>query len=728
MSPIPIASGADEPSPPFAGGGRRRARLGIMALVLLLAATASLVLVNIIGARVSHRFDLTAAGEHQLSPRTRELLRALAGSYEFVLAGPLRDSASIPPSARERVDDVLERLVRESAGRLRATRIDTGSVHGAEEYDALLKRLRERDGPRLALQRTAVESAAKGVEELAGSLDLLSRGLIALRDAMTGDTPAGQTNRQYVDQRAGECGNSAQSLRDLGDRSRAAMAATSGVSPDWERIAGAIRGPLTDLRTGLADIAGNIEKLAGDAALAEGARDRARGLASGAARLRDQAALLGDALDRLPRLDTTRVSRVLEKTGAMLLIGPSEGPGAGLTAVPLEQLFPTAGSLGSAEARRNAEELLTTALGSLARPIKPIVVVVHGQSRGFFQRPETRWLDSMEQRLGLRGIDVAIWEAAVDAEPPTLTRLDPKGERPVVYLVINTQSYAASAPGAESGAERVKKLGAVVKKLIDEGRPVLLNLYPSTLPTYGEKDPMTEPLRALGLECDTGRVLLREGIAEGRRRVESTIRVRAEAGTPGPAAQVMAAIRGLPVKLDWPVAIRAVSTGATKVASLLSTSEPGVWNESQWLGYIQVPISQQGNVPDPPKNDSTRDDGKGPWTVAAAVERERPGGAGVQRAMVVGGNTWFFGPTLDEGMLVDGRIVASNPGNAELVEASVYWLAGQDEMIATSATARAVPLVRSLDAGTLAMLRGGAVIGMPALVLLAGVLWRWWKG
>jgi hypothetical protein len=49
-------------------------------------------------------------------------------------------------------------------------------------------------------------------------------------------------------------------------------------------------------------------------------------------------------------------------------------------------------------------------------------------------------------------------------------------------------------------------------------------------------------------------------------------------------------------------------------------------------------------------------------------------------------------------------------------------------MIAPRATARSIPLVRSLSAGAITMIRAGATIGLPALVLLVGLMWRWWKG
>jgi hypothetical protein len=692
-----------------------------------LAATASLVLANVIGARSSHRFDLTATGEHVLSPRTRDLLASLPAPYEFVLAGSLKDATTANAATRESVDDVLDLLARGSKGRVRLTRIDTSSPQGTSEYAALIERLRQRDAAKIEQTRSAVDTSLVGGDELASSLDLLSRGLLELRDAMPSATPAAETNRKYVDLRVGDCANNAKGLRDLIARSRSStMNPGDALAGGVEQAASSLRAPFNDLKAGLSDISTNLSALSGDQALPEMARSRARSLSGATTKMRDRAAVIADSLERLPRLDSSRVSRTLERGSAMLLIGPSDGPGSGLTAIPMDELFLSGNA--AADARRNAEDLLTTALASLARPIKPIVVLVHGQSRGFFERRDNRpdWLASMQQRLGLRGIDIAIWEAAIDADPPSLTRLDPKGERPVVFIVVNTQSYAASAPGAESGADRVKRLAAAVNRIVSDGRPLLLNLFPSTLPTYGEKDPMVECLPLFGLVADTARVLLAERFEEGRRRVDSSLSVRAESDRSDSIA-ITKAIRGLPTKLEWAVAMKERATPPARVWPLLVERDGNVWNESQWLGFIQVPVDQRAGMPDQPRNDSSRDEGAGPWIVAAAAERALPAG-GSQRLVAVSSNSWFFTPALDEASMIDGRIVPTNPGNPELLESSIYWLAGQDDMIAASPSARSVPLVQSITPATLAMVRGAIVIGMPALVLLVGVLWRWWKG
>lgn len=62
----------------------------------------------------------------------------------------------------------------------------------------------------------------------------------------------------------------------------------------------------------------------------------------------------------------------------------------------------------------------------------------------------------------------------------------------------------------------------------------------------------------------------------------------------------------------------------------------------------------------------------------------------------MGANTWFVDDGA-EAVRVDGRIVDATPGNLEL-EASVYWLVHEDELIAAS-PARAVALVKNVSRG-----------------------------
>lgn len=718
-------------APPSHSAAGRRARFGAMTAILLLAATASLVLLNFLGTRLSARLDVTSTREHQLSPRTVSLLSGLEPGYEIIIAAPLRDPRIIDPRALQRVADVLDKLrrTRTPAGAqpILATTIDTGSPSGIAAYDDLLNRLADRDSTKVQAQVQSLSAAFAATEALAADLERLSPSLQAVREAIPESSPGGPTNRSYFEQRAAEARLNARALRDLAARSTQILSTPlqSLPIPDTAAAAEPLLQPVTDVENGLADIAENLTKFAAAPNMPPAAADLARPLASQVSAVRDRAAIIRDSLERLERLDLLRIARALESGSAALVLGPT-----GLTAVSLDDLFPPAALIDAsggtqADLGRNAEELLGTAIASLAQPIKPIVVVIHGQPvRGFTRSPD---FATLLDRLALRGIDVAEWAASVDTEPPPLTKLDPAGNRPVVCVALDTDS-ASNPPNAkgQTGPERVAKLGKALATVIDSGEPLLLSLTPSTLPAYGEPDPVAAILAPFGIAADTARPLLRERFTPEGRQVDASQSVRpAEGDHP-----ISGAITGLPTRLEWPIPLRraADAPAGTTFAPLYRVDDKSVWAESQWLTYWQVPMSAHAQVPAKPAPDSERDDRSGSFIVAAAAERPIPGMSVPQRLVVVGANTWFMDRIAQERALVDGRPAFTSPGNAELFESAIYWLAGQDTMIAQSPTARAVPLIRPLGDGSLRALKWLAIAGLPALVLGTGVAWRLLRG
>ena len=126
--------------------------------------------------------------------------------------------------------------------------------------------------------------------------------------------------------------------------------------------------------------------------------------------------------------------------------------------------------------------------------------------------------------------------------------------------------------------------------------------------------------------------------------------------------------------------------------------------------------------------DPQRDSTVGPWIVAAAAERGAPETGRTQRLVVVGAHGWFFDPVTQESQVVGGRRVRLNPGNIELFDASVHWLAGLDELIAPSPEAREVSRIRPIDPGALTALRWAVVLAPPMVVLLLGAALRLLRG
>lgn len=711
---------------------RRRAKFGALTILLLAAVTVSVVIVNMLGSRFAMRVDVTATGEHQLAPRTLRLLSRIdantnEGEYEIVLAGDLR---GLDGRAVDRVRDVLDQLDRAS-DRLRVTVIDTGSSSGLNAFDGLLQRLAERDAEAISGQKETLTKAADQLESLAAGVESAAQTLAAIEQALPPSLASAQANRQYFQNAAAVMRIHAKNARDAVSSARATLAGTMGSAPvpDTEKARDTLRPPLREISREMGVLATDLRTLADARALGSEGDAAAARLSLQAKQHRDAAAILGESLDRMERSDLVRVARVLEATEAAIVVGPA---GRGLTAVSFPTLFPASAVIDASggaqtDLRRTAEELFATSLGSLSDPARPILVVMHGEpGKGLDQ---SKQFENLFSRLGLRGIDVLEWATAEEADPPSTAEIDPSRKRPVVYAVLGPNSAAgAPATGGPTGPERAAKLGAAINKLAEQGAPLLLSIAPSVLPTYGETDPTTAVLSEFGLKADSGRPLVRERFISAGRLVDPDHSVRGPEGE----HPISGAIHGLPTLLPWAIPLTRTPDAAARVWPLLEIDDTTAWGESQWLGYWQacwqVPVAQRPLIPNTPTKETSRDNVAGPWLVAAAAERSDPALDRPHRLVVVGSNTWFTdGVTRAQGV-VDGRIVSAAPGNLELLEAAIYWLAGQGDLIGQTATARAVPLIAPLSEGQLSALRWLVIGGMPALVLALGVLWRALRG
>ena len=687
-----------------------RWRRATLSGVLVAAVTASLVLVNVIAARVTPRLDVTATGEHRLAPRTTRLIERLEGEYEIVAAV---NRAAVEPNAYRQVRDVLGALDA-SSPLVRTTEIDTGRADGLERYQDLVERLVERDRGALDAYRTRVGDAIGGAREVATFLaQQVAPSLENLRDAIPDSAPSAAVNREAFGQRGEVARLAARELAQLADQAEKTLG-EPGVVPRPDRAGAVVLPGLDGVGSQLAALADELAAFAASESQPQEARAIAGTLAPSGSAMRDSAATAADALRHAEHPDVLRVADALGQTDAVLVIAPE-----GLTAIELGVLFPTAieleaMGLGTGDVRGRAEELFATAIGTLALPARPIVVLVHGEDRPILDA--THAFDYIRRRLGVRGIDLVEWACVVDPEPPVLTALDPDGDRPVVYTTLTPDSGTSS--GGMNGVERAQHFADTLQSLIDRGAPLLLNLNVSVLPTYGTDDPIAGVLERLGLAADLGRPLLSERMTARGRLVQTDHVVRSlEIDHP-----IAGAVRGLNTKLTWPVPIDVNDGGA----AVLYEIGGGAWAESEWVRLRRTPREQRPLLPDPPEFDAGRDNNVGPWAVVIAGERAHEDGA--QRFVVVGSNDWAVDPVAGEAVSVDGVQRPANPGNAELFEAAVSWLAGQDDLIAESVSSRVVPTVRGLSDAQLAGVRWLVIAGLPGLVLAVGIAWRVLRG
>ncbi len=377
-----------------------------------------------------------------------------------------------------------------------------------------------------------------------------------------------------------------------------------------------------------------------------------------------------------------------------------------------------------------AEQLVTSGLAILTDDARPIVVFMHGEPQRFVGRAGV--LTALLDRLAKAGIDHAEWPVVLDETPPDLSGIDPTRARPVVYAVISPDSAAPSNPGnpdSTPGTDRAARVARAVGDLIERGEPVLLGLNPSVFPTFGDADPFAAALAPLGVEARAANPVLSEANTALGPTTAWDLRLVPEVpeGARSGVNPVAAAIDGLPLALEWPIPLARAPDAETSIDALVTLDVPTAWAESDWLSYWRTPRAQRPLLRDPPLFTQGEDE-RGPFTVAVAVERTIPGASRPGRAVVVGANTWFLDRVWQGQQTIAGRGVLTNPGNPELFDAAVLWLAGRDELIAPSPEARPIARIAPISAGGLSLLRWSLIGGLPLAVLVAGGAWRLLRG
>lgn len=722
----------------------RKARYLAQSTALMLAVSAVCVFGVILASREPIRLDTTASREHELSERSRRVLQSLDAPHEIVL---VVNAAAADPRALERAQDVLDTLARESPF-VSATSINASSGRGAEALDAVLARLVERYRPTLDSARSAITSAAESAQSLAA--DYAAAAILAQNaaDAVSAEAPSAAELRRFFSDSAAVLRLAGPELAAAADQARqhADSNAPNTPIPLHERAVARLREPVLNIHRQMDEINSGLLALeqARPGVIDDPTRAAAKSLLERCAPLRDRTASLLLAVEDVPATPLERCLRALSAGPTALIIGPppkaesNAAAGArGVTAVDVQSLLLPAASgdptLGRIDLRFRIEELFVGGLAVLNVRTAPVVCLVHGAREGETLAPEFAPLRGLVQRLALRGIDVVEWPAALQDAPPSLSRL-PGGSdagRPVIYAVLPTNALTPD------GALRSKRLADRVAALVAEGKPVLLSVNPSNLPGIGQKDPMVEFLEPLGLRADSGRPILQRvpnadrGGTGAQPVFPDLFLTRAD-----PSTAIGQAVQSLRTHLRWGIPLRIDPTAQQKSgtqirAVLVVPASENTWAESEWLGFWQLSASDRLRVSNPPAPHPVRDDLTGPWTVVASIDRASDGAksSAIGRIVVVGANAWFFDEFTQTADVIDGRPVARSPGNAELFEAAIYWLAGQEDLIARSAEAQAAPTIRGdLSERSQTLLRWSLIAGLPLLTLLVGAFWRLVRG
>lgn len=706
--------------PPSSSPGRKAASW-FNAGVLAFALTACCVLGVLIATRAHHRFDVTATREHDLSPRTRQLLGRLDRDLTLVVAADLN---SLDSHTYQRTRDVLEQFGAASK-RLKVNLINTSESGGQKSYEQVLADLAARERTTTDAATTAVSGAAAKSEALAATLESVQRALQKLREQHVAGSET-LLNPQYLQTQSGTVGVALQDLRTAATNAKSRLASPDPLVPvpAIDRAVADLKKPVADASQTLAVLADAFDSLSKDPRASEQDKAAAGLLLPQLRAGRDTAGKLAADLAAIDIPRVLRIARGLQQRRAALLIDDNAqtGGGRGIVAIDADELLAAGGAAAggqSVDRRARTEDLVGGAIATLTSGVRPVVCIVHSAP---YRLATNDWagFQRVREQLSMRGIEFVEWATVLERDIPTQVAVDSPA-RPVVFVSITVQGGAP-----QSVAAGIASFSKALNFLTISGRNVLLSVRLSQVPASGSPDPLTECLAPLGIEVDSGRPLLQtEKVA-----TRLVARPRQDIMDPHAAHAISGAISNLRLHLQWPVAI---STGkpadGVRVEPIVTIPADGtIWAESEWQEFNRAVSQAKGDYTgftNPPAKDSPRD-GSAPgaaWTLAVAVEHTSPDHPR-QRLVVVGANAWFIDDIVDLQASFDGRTTPVFPGNLQLFESAVHWLAGQDDQILRGATASRSATIPLLSGAAQSWLRWLLIAIMPALALAAGLAYR----
>lgn len=725
----------------------RAAALQVALRIVALAAIAGSAVALLQRPALRAQFDATQTGAFTLGGGTRALLQSLDGQWNIVV---VLTESSVSPAVRRQIDEVLRRFA-ETAPAMRCHRIDPTDPGALGAWESLVASIQSSpagggDG-RLATFRVALDDAVTAHErflEFARSRSQVLESLLqshtqareqraVVPGAITGD-PAIDRELASLRERLQEFASDGHVLLERVLELRT----TSMQQPlaDDERARGLLTSSLSHWSDQCLAAATSLEAWSTRASLPEAFRRTVRELGQGFEAEAQQLHNAQDQLARQPVLELSQIGRQLASGEVAVIVGP---PGAAV--VPSWQLL-SAGGAGEAPDRRfgdrrfRGEQVLAAALRSLLRP-PPMVVLLHAEEASPLRATADRNdLAAVGEALRAARYDVQEWRIE-DPAPPIPSRgaaaeasRAPDASANVVYLV--------APPMSRRGIDldpRERVLIDRTRRLIEEGKPVLLTVARSLRPLFRQEDPWAAMLASRGVRIETGSVIFEldrigpaRGVTRAWQRIEpvealdggSSIGGSADASvadTPRASPSepftssihpIARAIAGQPTTVTHPTPLTLEPAHTARRTALLSVDPaPGRWLERDW---------RSENRPR-----STPPAGAGFETsLPIAVAIEEPGQPVQRRRLiVVGSGGWLLSSVLDASEPVGaGRSIPVNPGNRELLLASIAWLAGMDEYVAPSGSG--VPRLAGIDSTTRLLWSVMAIGALPLSMLLLG--------
>ena len=648
--------------------------------------------------------DATKTRSYSLSEQSLELLRSLDGQWTIAL---LVTESDTDRAVLRQVDEVLRRFD-ETSDRVEVMRIDPTSPSTISRFETLLARLR------LMYADTISEYDAKlrdgrasldALEQFIQAQSPLLRPLMARDDALAAGGADAQMQQLIgvlslrEEQIAQVRSSLDQSLR---------IDSTQPIA-DYEAARSILSATLWSWAQELQAMSDMLASWRQDAAVNQAVRTYASASREEYQKLAQSMAIAADALRRLPALEIASIGRQLQAGDVGIVVG------AGRAAIiPSSQiLLRTAsaaegGEVVSFDQRFRGEIAIASAIRSLLVKNLPRVVFVHAEKSSMLRNREQQSdLVGVQSLLENARYPVSEWIVGQTSRPPTI-----EGQ-PTVWVII-----PPPLPERQSVAPSKEEFALVqeVKRLLEDGEPVLLSFYPSALHRFNQPDPWQPLLEAFGLHPDTSQVIYESlAVSQDRRENQRFLELTTLDGN----HPIADAVSGQRVRFNMPVPVD-VLNGASKegsgsarnVAVCRASPSASRWLEKDWLSdpsKLQEPTEEQRfSVPIP--------------LVVASV-RAHPVERGEQRVIAVGCGDWMLTRIADVVMRYGGsRVALVYPGNRELLLASITWLAGMDDLIAASPSSREVARLEGVDDRVRTMWQWLTLAVMPLACLGLGVV------
>ena len=661
--------------------------VGVVALALVL---------NFLAQREQFRLrlDSTKTRAYSLSEQTQILLADLQGQWTIAI---VMVEANADRAVRRQVNEVLRRFTQASP-RITAVRIDPTDPETLADYEALLGNLRVIYKDRIEMYETALADG----EQAIASFDVFVQQLAGRFDALARDVGSDDPIRPQLNELLRTVSLRQQQANQVQLELDKAMR-EDDLRPvrDYETARSLLVAALSRWADELFRMARMFEQWQENPQLSAAVRTFTGSIQGELDQQAQDLAVVADPLKHLPPMELGRIGRQLERGEAAIIVGPS-----GAALIPSGQIFPRVGPTNASnvtfDQRFRGELVIASAIRSLQIDPMPMVVFVHAQEDSLLKRRESNIdLAGTASILEVSRFQVKEW-IVTESDRPT-----PQRGQAVVWVVIPPPVIERQniAPTTAEYA-----LIDTVKRLIADGEAVLLNFTPSILPKFGQKDPWQSVTGVLGLNVDTSRVLFeRTRNADGDEVIQRIGQLTDfTRGHP-----IAAAAHGLRTSFDLPVAVwpaDLVPAGVRHSVLAVMEPSPNRWLESDWRANPATIIQP-----------SQRPELEEGVPIVVAVERTHPIDSGRQRCIVVGSGGWLLSYMADLVVDIGGeRVVLVNPGNYELLLASIAWLAGLDEMIAPSAVSQQVARLDGITPAVQRRWRWIAVVIMPGGCLMLG--------